>query len=441
MYTFDFLVFFRGIHKDKKKEKAFRDAFGRLGELKSLLPVETPFLALTATATKGTKQKIFDLFKLPVTEIYEHPYRDNIKLSVQNVKDSRSVHEALHWVVNRLELERDTCDRIIIYCRSLVDCGSVFRYFLSSLRDKSYVTEVQEPSNRLFGMYHHCTPDERKAEILSALRDKKSPCRVIIATTALGMGVNMRDVSTVVFFGVPHSLQDFVQQVGRAGRNGSAANAILYTTPYSKGKSTKLMKSVINSKGCLRQAVLDPFLANNAEIDPVMPLHFCCSNCAKICKCFGESCTRPVPDFETVPKLIISKPQFEREIQDDDLEVLKKCLLEAKQQFYNTSTSLLPTHGMFNDELIEQCISHAKHITDAIYVVDKLPVISVDHIKAILIALSETFDDDTVDTSVDTDTYNELFALVDFETYDIESNSLEDDGDYFEACDEFLFNL
>ncbi len=408
------------------------------------MPPETPFLALTATATKGTKKDILSLFNLPVTEIYEHPYRHNIKLLIQNLKDGKNVHEACHWIAKRLRNEKEKCDRIVIYCRSLVDCGLVFRYFLSSLGDNSYINETNEPSKRLFGMYHHCTPNERKAEILSALRDPQSACRVIIATTALGMGVNMRDVSIVVFFGVPHSLQDFVQQVGRAGRDGSPANAILYTTPYSKGKSTKLMKSVIKSEGCLRQAVLDPFVNNNVKVESVAPLHFCCSNCAVKCKCAGNSCTRPVPDFESVPNVIITKPKFEREVEEGDLEVLKKCLLEAKEQFSNTSSSLLPSHGMFSDDLIEQCISNAKYIFNATYIIDKLPVIATDHIKAILLAFAETFEDDTVNLAVDTDTCNELLSVdfaQAFATYDIETETLHNEDDYFEACDEFLFSL
>ena len=47
--------------------------------------------------------------------------------------------------------------------------------------------------------------------------------RVVFATVALGMGVNMRDVNTIIHYGAPQSIEDYYQESGRGGRSGQQA--------------------------------------------------------------------------------------------------------------------------------------------------------------------------------------------------------------------------
>ena len=51
--------------------------------------------------------------------------------------------------------------------------------------------------------------------------------RVLICTKAAGMGVNFRNLNSIIHYGVPHDLDTFVQQMGRAGRDGSFSEEIL----------------------------------------------------------------------------------------------------------------------------------------------------------------------------------------------------------------------
>ena len=52
--------------------------------------------------------------------------------------------------------------------------------------------------------------------------------RVVFATNALGMGVNFAAVNTVIHFGAPNSLDDYLQERGRAGRTGEQATSTIY---------------------------------------------------------------------------------------------------------------------------------------------------------------------------------------------------------------------
>ena len=58
-----------------------------------------------------------------------------------------------------------------------------------------------------------------------------SPLRIIISTVAFGMGVDCPDVHLVVHLGPPTDFEMYVQEVGRAGRDGVTSYAILLSSP------------------------------------------------------------------------------------------------------------------------------------------------------------------------------------------------------------------
>ncbi|KAK6181825.1 hypothetical protein SNE40_009608 [Patella caerulea] len=113
------------------------------------------------------------------TEVVLSPNKSNIKLIVSKVHKDLEI--ALCFLVDGLNEFKDTFPRTIIYCKSIKDTCNIFTY---------RVTELPVLYD-LFDMYHSETPDEQKNTILQSLKDGQSKLRIIIATSALGMGIDV----------------------------------------------------------------------------------------------------------------------------------------------------------------------------------------------------------------------------------------------------------
>ena len=89
----------------------------------SLLPSDTPFVALTATATATksvTDQIVNALHMSPPVSILLTPNRANIRYAVQSA--SRDVHDSFNWILEDLKRERVNLERTVVFCRSITTC-------------------------------------------------------------------------------------------------------------------------------------------------------------------------------------------------------------------------------------------------------------------------------------------------------------------------------
>lgn len=134
-------------------------------------------------------------------------------------------------------------------------------------------------------MHHASTLDKHKQRVSSSLFDKCGVCRLVFATTALGMGINLQDVKRVIHYAPPRYMEDFVQEIGRAGRNGKPAESTLYL-----GKCEEAVKRCATSDGlCLRQILLERFCE---QPDIHRNKHDCCVISHQECHCNDLACSK-----------------------------------------------------------------------------------------------------------------------------------------------------
>jgi ATP-dependent DNA helicase RecQ len=177
-------------------------------------------LCLTATLDKESQKEILRDFRLRDSDVVRsaNMLRTNLDLSFRVYNDGKAKTAALEHLLDEYRGEK-----VIVYAH----------------RKRSKTQGTRALSERLLALGHSCAPFdadltmEQKDATLA--RFASGETRVVVATGAFGMGVDIPDVRGVVHFLLPESLEQYYQEVGRAGRDGAPAfGVLLYTAVNSK---------------------------------------------------------------------------------------------------------------------------------------------------------------------------------------------------------------
>ena len=111
------------------------------------------------------------------------------------------------------------------------------------------------PQYRLIDMYHSSTEASLKERIITSFATN-TVLRVVIATIAFGMGIDCPHIRQVIHLESPGDREAYIQQTGRAGRDGQNSIAILFIIKGVRQLADVGMKKYINNSSLCRRNVL-----------------------------------------------------------------------------------------------------------------------------------------------------------------------------------------
>ncbi|MBE7652192.1 DNA helicase RecQ [Tenacibaculum finnmarkense] len=198
----------------------FRPSYKQLSFLKKTLP-NTPIIALTATADKATQEDILTQLSVPNATKYVSSFnRENISLEVRPANDR--VQKILKFIKQKPN------DSGIIYCLS--------RKATEQLASKLKINNINAKA------YHAgLTFEERAKNQEDFIKDE---VQIICATVAFGMGIDKSNVRWVIHYNMPKNIEGYYQEIGRAGRDGLPAQALLF---HSYADVIQLRQFIANS--------------------------------------------------------------------------------------------------------------------------------------------------------------------------------------------------
>lgn len=197
----------------------FRPDYLRIGDMLPHLG-NPQVLALTATATKKVVADIREYLRIPEAFLYEHPIdRQNI---VYDIKKFESHKDKTDWLLDYTDRYRGPG---IVYAGTRKKAEELAGRMIEKGGSAAFYHGGMEQQDRIFVQQQF----------------QNGELEWVCSTNAFGMGVHIPDIRHVIHYQLPTSIEGYVQEVGRAGRDG---NPSLATLMYAEGDEA-LMESLL----------------------------------------------------------------------------------------------------------------------------------------------------------------------------------------------------
>ncbi|MDB4174904.1 DNA helicase RecQ [Flavobacteriaceae bacterium] len=229
----------------------FRPAYTKLKRLQLEFP-GAPIIALTATADKATQEDIVNQLGVPkATKFISSFDRPNLYLDVR--PGQQRLQQIFNFIGSR------GLQSGIIYCLSRKNTETL----AAKLKAKGYDAKA----------YHAGLTPELRSSIQEDFINDRTP--IIVATVAFGMGIDKSNVRWVIHYNMPKNIEGYYQEIGRGGRDGLKAHALLFYSyadvmqlrKFAEGTQTQeiqiakleRMQQFAEALSCRRKALLNYF--------------------------------------------------------------------------------------------------------------------------------------------------------------------------------------
>ena len=200
----------------------FRPSYRNISKIRKEIS-NIPVLALTATATENVINDIQENLSFKSYNVIKSSfYRDNISYVVDNTSDKKT---RLLKLLNKIK------SSVIVYVSTRKSSEEINKFLLDN--------------NLSSNFYHGGLNHQERAVKQSEWMNNQT--RIMVSTSAFGMGINKSDIRLVVNFDLPHNLETYLQQSGRAGRDGKKSYSFLFGNNNDINKNQKILNSIFPS--------------------------------------------------------------------------------------------------------------------------------------------------------------------------------------------------
>lgn len=210
----------------------FRPDYLRLNEVVADLK-NPPILALSATATDEIQQDIKAI--LQRSEMAGHIYpmdRENIIFSIENVAGDNEKNDRINQLFHRIRVPT------IIYFSSRMASEQITAFLLH-----------KHPTLRV-AFYHGGMDAMDRISVQQQFMNNQLD--VICCTSAFGMGINKKDIRLIIHYHLPLQLESYIQEVGRAGRDGEESVSLLLYSEHDQYLPFRLIRKELPGENDLK---------------------------------------------------------------------------------------------------------------------------------------------------------------------------------------------
>lgn len=167
-----------------------------------------PILALSGTITKQIEADIIrELNRPEIIVMKQQTDRENISLVVEHIQGRQTKNERLLQLLHTYDVPT------IIYFSSRKQAEEITHYLMSQLPNKSVA------------YYHGGLDHSSRLKIQQQFLFDQ--LHIICATSAFGMGINKSNVRLIIHYHIPAQKESFIQEIGRAGRDGKQSMSVV----------------------------------------------------------------------------------------------------------------------------------------------------------------------------------------------------------------------